>query len=281
MKYADLHIHTNFSDGTFTPEQVVRQAQEKGLCCIAITDHDTVSAIEPAIKEAEKSNIELIPGVELTAEVNDCEIHLLGYFVNYQTQWFTDKLDQICAVRRRRALHIIEKLKNCGIDLDPEELMSEVSSGSIGRPHIASMMKKKGYVISLQEAFDKYIGNGCPCYVKKFKLTPAEAIEMIRKVGGLAVLAHPHYMGNDRLISEFARLGLKGIEVYYAEYNSAVTEHYQNLAKKYGLLITGGSDCHGQSEGRPKIGGVKIPYNLVEAMKKEIEILRNEQKSSC
>ena len=278
MKYADLHIHTKFSDGTFAPERIVKQAHELGLSCIAITDHDTICAIEPAIKEADLLNIEIIPGVELSAEIDDYEIHILGYFIDWRADWFKRKLEQICDVRKKRALAIIKKLQVFGINLDANEVMQEATLGAVGRLHIARMLQKKGFVHSIQEAFNKYIGNGRPCYVKKFKLTVAEAIDMMRRLKGLAVLAHPYSIGNDELISEFAQLGLRGIEVYYPEYDRATTEHYQNLAKKYGLLVTGGSDCHGLGKDRVMMGEIKIPYNLVEALKKEAEVLKSGQK---
>ena len=277
MKYADLHIHTKFSDGTFTPERIVKQAHELGLSCIAITDHDTVCAIEPARKEAESLGIELIPGVELAAEIDDYEIHILGYFIDWRAGWFGKKLEQICDVRRRRALAIIEKLRAFGISLDSGEVMREAAVGSVGRLHIARIMERGGFVHSIQEAFNKYIGNGRPCYVKKFRLTPAEAINMIYRLKGLAVLAHPYTIGNDELIPGFVQLGLRGIEVYYPEHNRSTTGHYRDLAEKYGLLVTGGSDCHGLGKDRVLMGEVKIPYDLVEALKKEAEALKSGQ----
>ncbi|MBL7085312.1 MAG: PHP domain-containing protein [Candidatus Omnitrophica bacterium] len=274
MRYADLHIHTKFSDGTFAPEQVVKEAQEKGLSCIAITDHDEVSGIEPAIKEGKNLGIEVIPGVELSAEINDYEIHILGYFIDWQAQWFRDKLRQICEVRRKRALAIIERLRTKGINLDSDKVLDAATSGSVGRLHIARMLEEQGYVSSIQEAFNKYIGNGRACYVKKFKLTPSEAINMISRIKGLAVLAHPYSIGNDELIPELAQLGLRGIEVYYPEQHRATSEHYKNLAKKYGLLITGGSDYHGLCKDRLTLGEIKVPYILVEALKREVTALK-------
>jgi len=278
LKYADLHIHTKFSDGTFSPERIVKQAHQLGLSCIAITDHDTVCAIEPARREAEGLGIELIPGVELAAEIDDYEIHILGYFIDWQAGWFRKKLEQICDVRKRRALAIIEKLRAFGISLDSDEVMREAAVGSVGRLHIARIMERGGFVHSIQEAFNKYIGNGRPCYVKKFRLTPAEAINMIYRLKGLAVLAHPYTIGNDELIPGFVQLGLRGIEVYYPEHNRSTTGHYRDLAEKYGLLVTGGSDCHGLGKDRVLMGEVKIPYDLVEALKKEAEALKSGQK---
>jgi hypothetical protein len=276
MKYADLHIHTKFSDGTFTPERVVNEARRRDLSCIAITDHDTVYAIEPALKEANKQNIELIPGVELTTEENKYEIHILGYFIDWQQEWFNHKLAQMCKIRKQRALEIIEKLRAYGIRLDPDEFLSAASPGSVGRLHIAQLLQKRGFVSSFQEAFERYLGFGRPCYVRKFKLSPKEGIQMICRLQGLAILAHPHVLANDELIIRFRQWGLRGIEVYYPEYTRAITEYYKNLAQKYGLLITGGSDCHGWGKERILMGEVKIPYSLVELLKQEVEALRSE-----
>lgn len=278
MKYADLHIHTKFSDGTLSPEQVVKEAHKVGLSCIAITDHDEISGIRPAIEEANKVNLEVIPGVELSAEIDDYEIHILAYFIDWQVKWFKDKLKQICDVREKRALTIIEKLKSQGIDLNPDEVLGLAAKGAVGRLHIAKMLERGGFVHSIQEAFNKYIGNGCPCYVKKFKLTPAEAIDMIRRLKGLAVLAHPYNIGNDELIPEFVQLGLRGIEAYYPGQDKATSEHYKNLATKYGLLITGGSDYHGLAKNKALLGEVKVPYSLVEELKKQAEFLQGGRK---
>lgn len=278
MKYADLHIHTNLSDGTFTPKDVIKQANQFDLSCIAITDHDTVSAIEPTKIEARQFKIEVIPGVELSAEIDNYEVHILGYFIDWQAEWFQEKLVQICDIRKKRALTIIEKLKKHRIHLDLDEFLGSTHSGAIGRLHIARMMQAEGYVHSISEAFDKYLGNGRPCYVKKFKLTPAEAINMITKLGGVSVLAHPYNINNsEELISEFVQLGLKGIEAYYPDHDQATTEHYRNLAQKYGLLLTGGSDSHGLGKHKLTIGAVKIPYSLVEALKKEAKVITSEQ----
>lgn len=274
MMFADLHVHTNLSDGTFTPEQAVREARQRDLSCIAITDHDTVYALGPALKESSNFNVEVIPGVELTTEIDDYEIHILGYFIDWQAEWFKKRLEQLCNMRRERALEMIKRLKEFGIELNPDELIQEAGPGSIGRLHIARLLQKKGYVLAIQDAFNRYIGENRPCYVRRLRLTPAEAINMVIDLKGLAVLAHPYTIGNDEFIPKLARSGLRGIEVYYPEHTRAATEHYQNLAQKYGLLVTGGSDCHGLGKDKVLMGEVKIPYSLVEILKKEVEILR-------
>lgn len=278
MKYVDLHLHTTFSDGTVGPKEVVKQARQQNLVCIAITDHDAVLGIGPASEEAAGLGLEVIPGVELTAEANDCEIHILGYFIDWQEQWFQEKLVQIRQVRQDRAMAILEKLKAQGISLDSEEILRLAVGGSVGRLHIARILAREGYVSSIQEAFNKYLSRGRSCYVKKLKLTPAEAINMLTKLRGLAVLAHPYTIGNDQLIAEFARLGLRGIEAYYPEHNQATSDHYQKLAQKLGLLVTGGSDYHGQAKEGAALGGVKVPYAVVEALKAAVEDLRSGKK---
>lgn len=267
MRTADLHIHTHFSDGTFTPERAVKEAAKNGLACIAITDHDEVSAIKPAIKEGASCGVEVIPGIELSAEEGDYEIHILGYLIDWSLPWFGEKLIELAQVRRNRALAMLEKLKNHGILLDPDELMKSAEPGSVGRLHIARMLYDEGFVFSIQEAFNKYIGNNCPCYVKKFQLTTKQTIEMIRNLGGVAVLAHPHSIGNDDLIEEFAKDGLGGIEVFYPEYTKSVSDYYSAIAEKFKLVLTGGSDCHGLGKARILMGEVKIPYKLVEVLK--------------
>ncbi|MFH1245259.1 MAG: PHP domain-containing protein [Candidatus Omnitrophota bacterium] len=277
MKYADLHIHTKFSDGTFEPAEIVTQARQAGLDCIAITDHDSVDAIAPALSCALCLNIEVIPGIELTCEMNDCEIHILGYCIDWQTRWFRDKLEQIRRVRRDRAGAIIKKLQAVGINLDGDKLLEETKPATaIGRLHIARMLEREGFVSSIKEAFFRYIGEGKSCYVKKYKLTPKEAITMINRLNGLSVLAHPHKIGSDSLILEFARLGLRGIEGYYPEYNADITEHYQRIAQKHGLLVTGGSDYHGLGESRTALGGVQVPYICVEKLKAEAAARKNQ-----
>jgi len=281
MKYADLHIHTKFSDGTFTPSRVVSEAKKQGLSCIAITDHDEVGAIAQAKDKAARLGIELIPGIELSAELDNCyEVHILGYFIDWQQEWFRKKLKVICQERTSRAFKILEKLKAIGMELDSEELKEQASIGAIGRLHIARMLAKQKFVSSLQQAFDKYLGNDRSCYVKKFKLTPREAIEMIIKLKGIAVLAHPYCIGNDEVILKFAKLGLRGLEVYYPEHNKASTTHYKALAEEHGLLMTGGSDCHGLAKRSMLIGSVKLNYELVEKLKKEAEGLRGAHKES-
>ncbi len=267
MKYADLHVHTCISDGSFTPAEVVNQAISANLSAIAITDHDSVDAVDEAVREA-GDKIEIIPGVELTAEMDGNEIHILGYFIDWRDAKFRQELESLQKVRLERARKIVEKLKQLGMEINYEELLKFSGRGSVGRLHIARMMKSSGYVSSIREAFWRFLGEGKPACVGKFRLSPRQAMELIRNVGGLAVLAHPYLLNHDEWISQFADDGLDGIEVYYSIQNPQITGHYERLALKNELLMTGGSDCHGQAKGRVLLGKVKIPYSLVEKLKK-------------
>ena len=273
-KVADLHVHTDVSDGTFSPEKVVGYAKLQGLDAIAITDHDTCAAITPAIRLAKDMDIEIIPGVELTIDVEDDEIHILGYFIDWQNSSFIKKLEELCRVREERAKEILRRLSEQGIDLKYEDLLEIAcpGTGSIGRLHIANLLYKKGKVACIREAFTKYIGNDSPAYVKKFKLSPREAADMIKAVGGVSVLAHPKTINTETkplkdIVKMLVGEGIQGIEVYHSDHNSRESSEFKKLASEYGLLITGGSDCHGLGKKEVLLGKVKIPYELVEKLR--------------
>jgi len=273
MRFADLHLHTNFSDGTDTPAELVKKAKEANLSTIAITDHDNVEGILPALEISEEENIELIPAVELTAEIEELEVHILGYLIDYKNKGFLEKLEFLRENRRERIYKILAKLKEMGIELNPQDVFAYAKGGTVGRLHIAQVMLKEGYINSIVEAFSRYIGNNCPAYISGFKLSPKEAINLIRKIDGIPVLAHPYSLNQDSLIPQFIEYGLLGIEVYYPEHTSSMVEFYLNLAKKYNLLITGGSDYHGKLKPQVNIGLSKIPYELVEKLKEAKEKL--------
>jgi predicted metal-dependent phosphoesterase TrpH len=280
-RFVDLHVHTQHSDSTLTPEEVVDFAHEKGLSAISITDHDCIDGIAPSMERAKRYNIEIIPGVELTAEDNDFEVHILGYFIEWQADWFTKKLIEIRKARVSRIYEMAAKLKDAGIDIAPEKVFELSGPGAVGRLHLAMVLYNEGYTSSIREAFRKYIGNKAPCYVRKFKLTPQEAIDMILKLGGVPVLAHPHVLGRDDIIPKLAEKGLRGIEVYHFEHPHNATLHYEDIAFENNLLVTGGSDCHGMGKGsilmgRIKVlmGRIKVPYKILEGLRKETEKIR-------
>jgi len=267
MKFADLHLHTAFSDGTYTPEELVKKAKAKGLSAIAIADHDSIEGIPLAIEAARDEDIEVIPGIELTAEYEGLEIHILGYFIDYKNKQLQEKLDSLAIIRKERIYKILDKLAELGIKIDPQVVFDISGSGTTGRLHIARALLKEGAIKSINEAFQKYIGDRCPAYVCGFRFSPQDAIELIRGVGGIAVLAHPYLLKRDELIPEFVKCGLQGLEVYYPEHTQAMINFYLEMAKKYNLLVTGGSDCHGKAKPEVKIGMIKLPYELVEKIK--------------
>lgn len=266
-RFADLHLHTLFSDSTYTPKELVLKALELDLACIAVVDHDTVNGIEPTEKFAKLKKIEVLTGIELTAEYNGIEIHILGYLIDYKRKELTEKLDFLKKVRIERIYKILDKLKNMGIKLKPDTVFKIAKQGTVTRLHIARAMVNEGLINSTQEAFLKYIGDSCPCYIAGFRFSPYEAIKLIKNVGGIPVLAHPYSLNKDELIPQFIEYGLMGLEIYYPEHTQSMVNFYLNLAKKYDLLITGGSDCHGEAKSKVTIGLIKIPYDLVEKLK--------------
>jgi predicted metal-dependent phosphoesterase TrpH len=270
MRYADLHVHTSYSDSTFSPEQVVSCAKENNLAAIAICDHDSVNGIGPCETLASKVDIEIIPGIEMSAEKVDAEIHILGYFIDWKQEWFRKKLKQIQESRIERVYKIIAKLKTFNIMIEAEEVFRLAgNNASVGRLHIAQVMLNTGAAKSMKEIFEKYIGFLKPCYVPYTKFSPEEAIQIVLKVGGVPVLAHPDLMGHDEYIDEFVGYGLRGIEVYHTDHKPHIAKRYEEIAKRLNLVMTGGSDCHGLGKGRILMGTVKVPYELVEKLKEE------------
>ena len=266
-KYADLHLHTVFSDGTYTPEELILETAKRKLSAIAVVDHDTVTGIEPVTRAASLKDIEVIPGIELSSEYEGLEIHILGYLIDYKNTKLTERLNILKQNRIERVYKIVEKLNDMGVTLDPDKIFNLSGQGTVGRLHIARALVLEGKVSSVFEAFKKYIGDRCPAYVLGFKFSPSEAIKLIKDAGGISVLAHPYTIHNDELIIKFIGEGLMGLEVYYPEHSQSMVNFYKNLALKHNLLITGGSDCHGSAKPDVRIGSVKVSYELVEKMK--------------
>jgi predicted metal-dependent phosphoesterase TrpH len=267
---ADLHIHTTFSDGTDTPEKVVELAKAAGLTAIAITDHDGIAGIEPAVKKGNEVGLEVVPGIELTSETPGAEIHVLGYFIDYRSPQLLQTIAKIQNGRRDRIYKICDKLKGLGIDLRPEEVFQEAGHLAAGRPHVARVLMAKGIVQSFKEAFIKYLDSRGPAYVPHYKLSPEEAIKLIVAAKGIPVFGHPAVSDVDQIIPELMAVGIAGIEVYYGGHNQSETEHYRNLAEKFGLLVTGGSDYHGEISGRESgLGDISISDELMEKLKNE------------
>lgn len=278
MKFADLHVHTFYSDSTFSPEEVVACAKDKALAAIAICDHDSTDGVAPCRKIGSLLDVEIIPGIELTVEKTDAEIHILGYFMDIELGWFQKKLKEVQKSRIARIHKMVEKLNAEGLKLRAEDVFALAGKGTVGRLHLAQAMLKTGNIRTLQEAFDKYIGFMKPCYVASVRFSSEEAIGTILKAGGVPVLAHPNITGKDEYIPELIKCGLRGIEVYHTDHRPSVVKHYEKIAADNGLLITGGSDCHGLGKGRVLLGGVRVPYSLVEKLREESERIKRENR---
>lgn len=275
MKLADLHLHTNFSDGTFSPEELVLQAQKAGLACIALTDHDSVEGCERAATAARAVNMEFVTGTELTAEHDDIELHVLGYFLDIHNEKLLTEIARFQSGRQDRIHQMVAHINALGIPLKAESVFALANCKSPGRPHVARAMIKAGLVRSLDEAFDRFLKKGRPAWVPKSKISALDAIELIHQAGGLAVMAHPGLNRSDEIIPALVEVGLDGIECFHTKHSTATAERYLEIADKYHLLITGGSDCHGFSKNKPLIGTVKVPYSLVEKMKEKLEMRHN------
>jgi predicted metal-dependent phosphoesterase TrpH len=277
LKLIDLHVHSTASDGSYTPAEVVRQAKEGGLAAIALTDHDTVDGLAEAMAAGEQLGLEVIPGVEISAQYPGGTMHILGLFVNYHNGLLDKRLAVLKQARIDRNPQIIAKLNALGIPVTMERVQEISGGGQVGRPHIARALMEGGYVRSIQEAFDNYLGYQRPAYVSKFRFPPMEALAMIREATGIPVLAHPFTLGLGsaaalkNLILELKGLGLAGLEVYYSEHTPEQEALYLKLARELDLLITGGSDYHGDNKPEITLGSMpsqeKLSYQLVEALK--------------
>lgn len=265
-KYIDLHIHTTASDGLLSPEKAVELAKELNLSAIAISDHDTLDGYIKAEDKAKELEIELIPAVELSISYRGIDFHLLGYLIDCENSGFKKRIEDFRKERFNRGEKIVEKLNELGVPLHIDAVKSIAQGASVGRPHLADALLKGEYVRSYNEAFARYLGYHAPAYVPKKYLTPKEGIELIHKVKGLAILAHPGTSHRDEFLVDFMEMGIDGVEAYHSQYDQFQTRHYINWAKKYGLIYTGGSDCHGRGE-EILLGKVKVPYLCLEMLK--------------
>lgn len=266
---ADLHIHSNFSDGTDSPEELVKQAAAVGLKTIALTDHDTMAGIERALAAGERSKVEVIPGIEFTTENPRAEIHMLGYFLDRHNSDLLGVLAKIQQGRIDRIYQIVKKLKELGVEIEPDDVFAISGKSSPGRPHVARALIRKGIVTNFKEAFVRYLDFRAPAYVPHYRLLPVEAVQLVKKAGGIPVFAHPVISNCDEIIPELAAAGLRGLEIYYPGYYADQIEHYLAIAKKLGLLVTGGSDYHGSDAKDLKLGDHTVPDELVEKLKNE------------
>jgi predicted metal-dependent phosphoesterase TrpH len=268
---ADLHLHTEYSDGALSPRELVDKARAAGLSVISITDHDNVGALDDAIEYGRQSGVEVIPGVELSVAMGEKDVHVLAYFVDHKNQNLLDYLTFFRYERHKRAERIVEKLNKINIPIRFESVQEQAGVGSLGRPHIASVLVDEGFTDSYHEAFAKYIGVGGPAYEKKFQLGPEEAIRLISNAGGLSFLAHPGKYTSEVELVQLIKAGLDGIEVVHPSHNDARQEHYRGLVSQYFLLESGGSDFHGGKKNDDyAIGAFWVPMQVVQAMKKRL-----------
>ena len=268
--WVDLHVHTNFSDGLLTPTQVVVKAAEVGLKAVGIVDHDTIDGISEAVDAGNQCGIEIVPGVELSSQYEGKDVHILGYYFDPEHPRLMDYLERFRQGRYRRAAKMIQNLNQLGVRLTMDEVERRARGNCIGRPHLAEVLMEKGYVETFQEAFQRYIGYRSKAYEEKYKIDPEEAIALISEAGGLSFLAHPGHLISDKQVLHFVKAGLDGIEIVHPKLNSERTQHLQGFVRDHGLMVCGGSDCHGGRDGYLAIGVHNVPYAIVEEMKQAL-----------
>jgi 3',5'-nucleoside bisphosphate phosphatase len=272
----DLHSHTTASDGALAPRDLVRLAARQRVDVLAVTDHDSTDGLPEAMEEAAHHGIEIVPGLEINCDVPGSEIHVLGYLMRWREEWFQDFLREQRAERAARVHRIVERLTELGMPLTADEVFAICQEGSPGRPHVAQAMVKRGYVKSVREAFDRWLHAGGPASVPRRRLTPVEAVQVIRKAGGVPVLAHPGLAQRDEMIPELVEAGLAGIETYYPEHSVKQIDAYRATCARLNLVATGGSDYHGTHTGRATtVGGAHVPPEVWPALKEKARELRD------
>jgi 3',5'-nucleoside bisphosphate phosphatase len=269
-RFADLHLHTTHSDGTFSPQRLVEEAKSCGLACIALTDHDTVNGIPETAELAQSAGIEFIPGIELTAHVDERELHVLAYFPTsngWDDPGFRSEIKKFTDARVERIHKTVARLNAVGVGIGADDIFAVSGIGAPGRLHIARALLNGGYVSSVDDAFWRFLKKGKPGFAPKFRISVQEAIELIHRFRAIAVFAHPGIAGLDHRMEDFIRWGIDGIEVWHSRHRPSDSAKYQRVAEQHKLLMTGGSDCHGMAKDQMLIGGVKLAYEHVEKLK--------------
>lgn len=265
--FVDLHIHTNHSDGRQSPREVVDRACQLGLKAIAITDHDSVSGYTEAARYARGKGIEVVPGIELSSAQADEDIHILGYLIRPGNKKLAETVKRFRRIRAERGKKMVKRLARLGIRIDYEEVLAAAAGAPVGRPHVAEVLTARGMVRSYNQAFDKYLALNGPVYVPKAKLLPSQAIDLIHRAGGVAVMAHPMLTDRDKVIPELVTVGLDGLEIYHPSHTRAARKRYRQMARRYELICTGGSDAHGRNGRYGEIGEEHVPYSCLEQLK--------------
>lgn len=276
MEKIDLHVHSNYSDGTLSPTQLVSLAKEKGLRAFALTDHDTTSGLAEAFSAAENTDMEMIPGIEFSTKYHNCDVHIVGLDMNYQEETFQKQIHYFQHSRDIRNKKMIQKLQDGGIDISMEQMEAEFGDAVLTRAHFARYLKNHNVVKEMPDAFRLYIGENCPYYVPREFVTPSQAVELIYQSGGIPILAHPMlYRFSDTelhdLILQLKKVGLIGIEAIYSTHTLMQERLVRQLAKRCDLVISGGSDFHGSN--KPDIdlgngrGNLRIPYEILQNLR--------------
>lgn len=280
MNIVDLHSHSNKSDGSLSPTELVQAALKKGLKALALTDHDTLAGLDEAILAAKDSPLEVIPGIEFSTEYNGKDIHILGLFLDYKNQEFLKQVEPFLDSRETRNHEMCQKLTDAGLPISYEELQAMFPGAVITRAHFAQYMLKKAYIKELSTAFTKYIGDHCPYFVGRKKVRPEDAISLIHQANGLAILAHPTLYSMtkkqlDTLVSLLSQNGLDGMEVVYSTYSQQEEREMKKLAIKYQLLFSGGSDFHGVLKPNLELatgyGKLFIPEEILQNLKERVQ----------
>lgn len=275
-RMVDMHVHSSASDGTFSPSALLAEAKKAGLCAMALTDHDTMDGIAEAVAASKELGIELVPGVEFSTEYKDCEIHVLGYYLSEEYPRLRAKLEEFRDFRSTRNERMVERLREEGFSITMEDLKKRAPDSVLTRAHIARFLCETGQVPDIKTVFSEYIGEHCRCYIERPKISPVEAVILIREAGGLAVLAHPVLYDLSeadlkQMIQEMKDAGMCGIEAVYSENSKEDESYFRQMADSYGLLVTGGSDFHGTNKPDIKLGigkgDLTITYDMLQAVK--------------
>jgi predicted metal-dependent phosphoesterase TrpH len=256
--FVDLHAHSTASDGSREPADVVREAKRIGLAAIALTDHDTVAGITEAVTAGEALGVRVVPGVELSAVEGDVETHILGLHLS-DTRELEAKLIELREMRRSRAERMVQRLNDLGVRIEFASVLEQAAGGAIGRPHVARAMIAEGWAVDFRDAFDRYLGNGRPAYVTKERLAVTDAVTLIHRSGGLAILAHPSHSGTRERIAAFVEQGMDGVEVRHPSHSSEDISRLAALVQHFSLVPSGGSDWHGSADGPRTLGMMRVP----------------------
>lgn len=268
--FTDLHLHTTFSDGTYSPEELTAEARRFGLVAVALTDHDTVEGCVRMRAACEAAAIEFIPATELTCEVSGVELHMLGYFLDVTNSELLTQMTRFQKGRHERIREIVARLRKMQVPLEEEEVFALANCKSPGRPHVARALIQRKVCASLDEAFERFLKKNRPAWVPKEKITAREALALIHHAGGLAVVAHPGLARTEEVLPELIEAGVDGIECFHTRHSPSASEYYVSLAEQHDLVVTGGSDCHGMNKGKPLIGSIKLPYEYVRQLKERL-----------